>query len=157
MSKFPRIIIRSSLAAALLALTLWLFWHFAVMREYRLYERITPGLTLAEVEALLGPGERREQEVVPSISVAVILPGLDLEAERAAIIEQDRLDHLAGRPPRTVKSQTWRNGQPKTYRARHVVEGELIYRWTFRGDGQEVWIAFQAGVVTEKYYFRRSL
>ncbi len=99
--------------------------------ELRAFNRVEVGMSLEEVEALLGPGEVIDQRNVPSHVVAVN------PAEEQAFRERAR---LAGTVP-TARDYATRNNP--------LVEGDVDYYWEL--GYLEIWMAFKNGRVCEKY------
>ena len=96
------------------------------------YQSIQVGMTRAEVEAILGPGEEVEQKSVPSHVVPINA------GDEIALYE---------RAKKTGTIPTARN-----YPVRHkpIVEGDLIFQWQRDGHMQTIYISFIDGCVVEK-------
>jgi hypothetical protein len=125
---------RLGLIAIACLLTVGLAGYWLVTRdspEEKNFKRVTVGMSVEEVEAILGPGTVMKQSEVMSYRVAVN------PDEEAAFAERHR---KAGTVP-TARDYATRN--------RHVVEGDLIYHW--ESGYYETWIAFKDGKVCEKY------
>lgn len=106
--------------------------------NFRKYQQVQVGMSMAEVEAILGPGTPVGANEVPTVVVAINAQD-PIDAEERA--------RRQGLPPPTVRD----------YPTRHkpVVEGDIIWQWR---DGAEViLVAFKAGKVSEKYYRIPSL
>lgn len=101
-------------------------------------KQIQNGMTLAEVEAILGPGERALQSEVPSHPVAVN------PDEEAAFIDRHR------------KAGTMPTAREYATKLRHFVEGDLIYHWRSASRNNETWVAFRDGKVCEKWFHDRN-
>jgi hypothetical protein len=100
------------------------------------YKRIHVGMSIDEVQAVLGPGTRVNQEQVPTTVVAVNPADAEASRERA---------RRAGGPPQTARD----------YPARHqpFVEGDYILRWEIRDTGAIIFVAFKDGKVCGKHYY----
>lgn len=100
------------------------------------YGRVQVGMTVEEVEAILGPGSSVKQSEVPTVVVAVNPADVQASEERAK---------RAGRWPQTARD----------YPVRHkpVVEGDLILKWVDDRTGERILVAFKDGKVCEKHYW----
>ena len=114
--------------ACVLAVVIGCFWYVTFeSAEDRNFKRIAVGMSLEEVEAVLGPGTVMEQAEVMSHPVAVNLD------EAAAFVERHR---NAGTVPTAREYAT---------RLKPVVEGDVIYYW--KSGYYDTWIAFKDGKV----------
>ncbi len=105
-------------------------------RDFTNYNAVRVGMSVEEVEAILGPGTEVKQKYVPSIVVPVN--------------PQDAVDSLerarkSGAPPPTARDYPTRN--------KPVVEGDYILQWVNSETGERIIVAFKDGKVCEKYYY----
>ena len=105
-------------------------------RDYSNYKRIQVGMSVDEVQAILGPGTTVGQREVPGIVVAVN-PGDEPASEERA--------RRAGRSPPTARDYPTR--------IKPVVEGDTILRWVNGETGERILVAFRDGKVCEKHYW----
>ena len=131
MRKFILIAIPSAL---LVGACYWLFWMESA--DYRKYKRVQVGMSVDEVQAILGPGTPIGQEKVPGIVVAVNPADVDASLERA---------RRAGRSPPTARDYPTR--------VKPVVEGDFILQWVNDKTGERILVAFKDGKVCEKDYW----
>jgi hypothetical protein len=105
-------------------------------RDLANYKKVQIGMTVDEVQAILGTGTPVRQTEVPSIVVA--LNPKDEEAAR----ERARMN---GGPPSTARD----------YPTKHkpVVEGDHILKWKNAETGELILVAFKEGRVCEKYFY----
>jgi hypothetical protein len=99
--------------------------------EEQKFKRIADGMTVEEVEGILGAGE-----VIPQAEVMGYRVPVNPEEEEA-FRERHR---KVGTVPTAREHET---------RNRYVVEGDPVYHW--RLGSFEVWVAFKDGKVCEKY------
>jgi hypothetical protein len=99
------------------------------------YKRVRVGMSVGEVQAILGPGEEIDPKSVPGVVVAV--NPADAESAR----ERDR------------RTGTQSTGRDYPTRIKPVVEGDLILRWVNGQTGERILIAFKDGKVCEKDYW----
>lgn len=111
---------------------LFIWWIVREPSEVRAYNRIEVGMSVEEVEAILGAGTVINQAQVPSYVVAVN------PDEEAAFFERHR---KAGTIP-TVRDYATRY--------KPFVEGDVIYLWKW--GYYEIWLAFKDGKVCEKWF-----
>lgn len=99
------------------------------------YQRIQVGMSVDEVQAILGPGTPVKQREIPTTVVPV-----NPEDARAA---DERARKLGQSPPTT-----------REYPTRHkpLVEGDYILRWT-NSHGERILVGFRDGKVCEKDYY----
>ena len=126
------------LTAALGLVLLGLAYVYLSMdsRDFANYKEVRVGMSVEEVEAILGPSTLVKQE--------------DLPTDIAPVNPQDAVDSLE----RTRKS----GATPPTardYPTRHkpVVEGDYILQWKNSETGERILVAFKDGKVCEKHYF----
>jgi hypothetical protein len=100
--------------------------------EFASYNRIHVGMSVDDVEAILGPGTAVAQSEVP-------------QTVRAVNPADERF--LAP------------NATCRTYptRLKPVVEGDHILKWRYCTNSRTIWIAFRDGLVCEKHYYEDSL
>jgi hypothetical protein len=98
------------------------------------YKRVRVGMSVDEVQAILGAGVEIDPKSVPGMVVAVN------PADADAAQERDR---------RTGTQSTARDYPT---RIKPLVEGDLILRWVNGKTGERVLIAFKDGKVCEKDY-----
>ncbi len=96
------------------------------------YERVQVGMTIEEVQAILGPGTPIEQADVP-LCLAAVNP-----EDAVAAIEKEK------------RSGTVATGRTYPIRQKPSVQGDYILRWQTAID--RVYVAFKEGKVCEKYY-----
>ncbi len=104
-------------------------------RDFANYKEVRVGMSVEEVEAILGPGTLVKQEDLPT-NVVPVNP-------------QDEADSLenarkSGATPPTGRGFPTRN--------KPVVEGDNILQWENRETGERIIVAFRDGKVCEKYY-----
>lgn len=105
-------------------------------RDLANYKKVRVGMSVDEVQAILGAGTPVRQDEVPSIVVPVNPQDAEDSLERA---------RRAGGPRPTVRD----------YPTRHkpVVEGDTILRWVNGETGERILVAFRGGRVCEKHYW----
>lgn len=116
------------------------FWFGEPDRFRAGYERVQVGMTLADVEAVLGPGTEIKLSEVPTRLVS-----LNPAAERAA----DERARRTGSPLPTVRSFPTR--------VKPVVAGDRVLRWRGEQNGARILIGFKDGRVIEKDYVEYGL
>jgi hypothetical protein len=114
-------------------------WVFGDSPAYQNYQRLQVGMTVAEVEAILGPGTPVKQADVPQMVVPV--NPADAEASR------DRA-RRAGVVP-TARDYPTRN--------KPVVEGDSILIWEDANKQWRILVGFREGKVCEKDFWELSL
>jgi hypothetical protein len=100
------------------------------------YEKVQDGMSVEEVQAILGPGTPVKQEEVPGIVVAVNPQDAEDFRERAR--------KSGGSPPTARDYPT---------RIKPVVEGDYILRWVNSRTKERILVAFKDGRVCEKNYY----
>jgi hypothetical protein len=100
------------------------------------YKKIQIGMTIEEVQAILGEGTLVRQTEVPSRVVP-----LNPKDEEAAIERARR----AGGPVPTARDYPTRT--------KPIVEGDYILRWVNGSTGERILIAFKHGSVCEKDFY----
>jgi hypothetical protein len=121
-----------SATACVLALGIAGYWFVSQeSQEEQKFKRIVDGMTVEEVEAILGTGEIISQSNVPSYRVAVNAQEVEAYHER---------HRKAGTVPTGREFET---------RDKYLVEGEVIYQW--RSGCFEIWVAFKDDKVCEKH------
>jgi hypothetical protein len=126
------------LIGALLGVLIGFYYYRFVMDspEYRNYKQVQIGMSVDEVQAILGPGTAVNQSEVPGIVVAVN-PGDEVASEERA--------RRSGRPPPTIRDYPTR--------IKPVVEGDYILQWVNSRTGERILVAFRDGKVCEKDYW----
>lgn len=112
-------------------------WSFTDSPTTKNYQRVRVGMSLDEVEAILGPGRPIPQSQVPG-HVRAVNP----DDERAEIDEAKR----AGRSPPTHRGNYPTHVVP-------VVEGDTVLEWVTPGSGERILLGFRGGKVSGRYYF----
>jgi hypothetical protein len=135
-----KLVLEVSLVVLVASILLGRFWFGELDRFHAGYERIQVGMTLAEVEAILGPGTEIDLSEVPTTLVS-----LNPAAERAAYERARR----TGRPLPTVRSFP--------AHSKPVVQGDRVVRWRGDHNGARILIGFKDGKVAEKWYTEYSL
>jgi hypothetical protein len=128
-----RILIIAIGLAGLAAVFYFVFWSDT--ERYKKYQRIQTGMSLAEVEELLGPGEIVPRDHVPMTVVAVNPDDPQASEARA---------RWEGRSPMTA-----RDYPTKTV---PVVDGDLILVWESRETLEWIYVALKDGRVCGKHY-----
>jgi hypothetical protein len=100
------------------------------------YKRVHVGMSVGEVQAILGPGAVVPQAEVPGVVRAVNQADEDATRERA---------RRSDGPPSTARDYPTR--------IKPVVEGDHILRWVNGQTGERILIAFKDGKVCEKHYW----
>jgi hypothetical protein len=103
--------------------------------HYLKYQRIKRGMTLEEVEAILGPGTEIDFREIPEIVVAV-----DPAEERA--------DHR-----KASRGRTDPTSRPYPTRLRPVVMGQEVFRWVDDRIRERILVAFKDGKVCETHFW----
>lgn len=116
------------------------FWRDSP--DFTNYNRLQVGMSIDDVQAILGPGTAIPQSEVPGIVVAVN-PGDDA----AAAVTRDKAIRAGVTPP-TARDYPTRN--------KPVVEGDLILRWKNERTWERILVAFKDGKVCEKHYWDPS-
>jgi hypothetical protein len=107
--------------------------------SYCNYKRVADGMTLADVERLIGQGVKLDPSQVPTTRVAVNpadVGASEARARRAGLTHSTIRDY----PTRVVP----------------VVEGDEVYKWAGEG-GSYILVAFREGRVSGKFYWVLSL
>ena len=128
------ILIAVPVALVVSAAVYWLFWMESA--DFRKYKRLRIGMSVEEVQAILGPGSPLKQENVPQIVVEVNPADVDdsnERARRAGITTPTARDYPTRRKP--------------------VVEGDVILKWENGETREVILVAFKDGKVCEKYYW----
>lgn len=129
---------KALLLAALLSLIFLGLFYVCFEREshdFAIYKVVQVGMSVDEVQAILGPGTSVTQEEVPTIVVAVNPQDAENAREKA---------RKSGGPPPTVRDYPTRS--------KPVVEGDYILRWVNSKTGECILVAFKDDRVYEKYY-----
>ncbi|HVK12067.1 MAG TPA: hypothetical protein VM597_25165 [Gemmataceae bacterium] len=113
------------------------FVLFSDTELYRKYQRIQPGMSVAEVEEMFGPGEIVARDRVPMINVPV-----NPEDARAAY-ERARRE---GQSPVTATSRDYPT------KSVPVVDGDVIRVWESRETLEWIYVAFKDGLVCGTHY-----
>lgn len=114
-------------------------WLWTDSPHFIKYKQIKVGMSIEEVEAILGPGTPVKQAEVPTIRIAVNPKDAEAAAER---------DRKTGSPSTVREYPT---------RSKPVVEGDCILQWTGEPNGVRILVAFKNGKVCEKDYFEYDL
>jgi len=112
------------------------FWESP---EFTKYRRIQVGMSVEEVQAILGPGTALNQTDVPTFVVAVNPKDAEAAKEKA---------RRSGLPSPTTRDYPIRH--------QYVVEGDSILQWIGR-TGERILVAFKGGEVCQKDYWEPSL
>jgi hypothetical protein len=130
----------SGAALALVGLALFALLHWPAQPAlYRNYERVENGMTMEQVQALLGPGREIGKDDMPSVVRPA--PGVKVPKDPP------------GGPYRTVRD----------YPIVHapVVEGDRFFEWPSDwpplSGGPYIIIGFRGGKVCDKWYWEPSL
>lgn len=115
------------------------FWQDSP--DFAKYKRIQVGMSVDEVQAILGLGTRINQSDVPQIEVFV-----NPADEKAAAEKMKKLG-----PRWTTKIRDY------PMRPKPIVEGDLILKWENDRTGARILIAFRDGKVCEKDYWEFDL
>ena len=105
-------------------------------RDFANYKEVRVGMSVEEVEAILGPGAPVKQEEVPSIVVPV--------NPQDAVDSLERAKKSGATPPTARDYPT---------RIKPVVEGDYILQWKNSETWERIIVAFKDGKVCEKYYY----
>ena len=103
--------------------------------HYSNYQRIQEGMTLEEVQTILGPGTEIDLNEVPGIVVA------ENPAEELAFLQKARRE---GTTPTSRSYPT---------RVKPVVEGDRVFRWIDEKTQERILVAFRNGKVCEKRFW----
>jgi hypothetical protein len=103
--------------------------------DFANYKRVQVGMSVEEVEAILGPGTPVGQAEVPQIVVAV--------SPEDAVAARER-ERRPGGPPSTARNYPTR--------LKPVVEGDHILMWVSGKTGERILVAFKDGKACEKHY-----
>jgi len=98
------------------------------------YQKITVGMSVEEVEVLLGPGTVVHQNEVPGIVVSL----------NPADDARERESGSSGSPSTARNYPT---------RIKPLVEGDHILQWVDNKSGERILVAFKGGIVFEKNYW----
>jgi hypothetical protein len=104
--------------------------------DFANYTRVRVGMSVDEVQAILGPGTVIPQAKVPTVVRAVNPADEDAARERA---------RRSGGPPPTARDYP--------VRRKPLVEGDYILRWVNSETGERILVAFKDGKVCEKNYW----
>ncbi len=104
--------------------------------DFTNYKRVQVGMSIEEVQAILGPGSLVKQAELPTTIVAV--------NPNDAVAAQEK-EKMSGGSPTTTRD----------YPVRHkpVVEGDYILRWVNNRTGERILVAFKDGKVCEKDFY----
>lgn len=114
-----------------------LFWMQSP--DFTNYSRIRVGMSVDDVQAILGPGTTIPGSEVPGIVVAV-----NSADDAAAAVVREKAIRSGVSPPTARNYPT---------RIRGVVEGDTILRWQNSSTGERILVAFQDGKVCDKHYY----
>lgn len=126
---------RLLLVGLLGAILLGLFcgWYSSDSPDYRNYKLIQTGMSIEEVQAILGPGTEIDSKEVPGVVVPV-----DPDEARASYERANRV----GTIPTARDYRT---------RIKPVVEGDYVLRWVNSRTFERILVAFRDGKVSEKH------
>ena len=100
------------------------------------FRRVQVGMSVDEVQAILGPGTQVAQVEVPTNVIPVNLQDAIDSADRA---------RKSNRSPPTFRDYPTR--------LKPVVEGDYILRWVDSRTGERILVAFKEGMVCEKQFY----
>ncbi len=112
--------------------------YFVFVREsadFVKFKQIRAGMSVDEVQGLMGQGAPVAQDRVPSVVRAV---------NDADVIASEERARQEGRSPSTVRDYSIRN--------KPVVEGDAILEWINAETRERILVAFKGGKVCETYY-----